>query len=271
MGLYSNWNHLAPLHQPSRVDVTAWPNTWGGVIKRAATMKGISVFNTLGMKNLLQEFQQAGWTWNPGAAGRGLMCGKAWLDYQVGTGHGGECGWIGWALHTLLITPKPYGFGIPAAQCPIREYSGEATAGNNGYGFVADHALGGHFNLGANVSTSLNPAVLTPFYYWGDHVVVEYLGRFWDPSYNKSYANITDMAAYRCALVPVVDFRIGTGDFAAQMNPRAGGGAVWYKSRRPTEAAYHAQCRYIGPYAANPLPALVPVVAQDDGCCCVIS
>ena len=263
MGLYSNWNHAAAHHQPSVVDRARWRSSCGGRIMQACHTAGHDHTTLVGMRAIVAEFQNVGWTWNPSTAGRGAGAGRTWLDRQAAGA--GECGFVGAALAELLMTPQPYGFGLARGQ-PASPATAVYNGGGGGWGFLADH-VGLHHGLTANVSDPANPLVLSPLYYWGDHVVVDYLNRFWDPSYNTDYANLADMAAYT---VVNTDWRGASGDLAFQMRPRGGGGPdVWFRSARPADLAHvHAQCRMLGPYANNPLPPLAVVAVGPPSRCC---
>ncbi len=254
MGLYTNWNYQDPHHQPAQSDVHSWPHTVGGSIMNAPN---VDATTKPGMRAILAAFQTTGWTWNPKRGGRGEGAGKALLDRdQAGQG---ECGWLGWALHILLETPAPYGFGRAGLSTP-RVYSGRDTwdgPNQEGSGFVATH-VGVHFGRPANVSDygPLSPMVgLSDLYKWGDHVVVEYAvnGRtyFWDPSYNTKYNNITDMAVYR--IQSEEHCVSATGELGMHLHLTNGN---WLRMRFPSEVNYNPHTVYLGPEGQKiPVPA----------------
>ena len=111
----------------------------------------------------------------------------------------------------LLIAPPPYGFGKNVDPHKVKTYSGRIGGNNNGVaddghnegeGFISTHPHAFH-NLQPN-TFNLNSNALDLFR-WGDHVVVKYNHRFYDPSYDAFYNNLYDMALYNVAKMTIED------------------------------------------------------------------
>jgi hypothetical protein len=125
------------------------------------------------------------WIWN-GAGGGWDRCGL--LDGARATG---ECKLFVCNLWLLARSPRPYGLGIVATQIPdTLQY-----AGVGGHGFVSTHN-GTFYGLHPNVSPAPN-ASSVPLYLWLNHKVISYQGRYWDPCYRATYAQLQDMAMYQ--------------------------------------------------------------------------
>jgi hypothetical protein len=263
MGLYAN---LTNPPNPNPVDLLTWPNSVGGRIMAAANLAGNTATTLPEMIALIGEFQNIGWTWNPGIGGRNDDRGKHLLDLGIAAaGREGECGFLAHALKVLLEAPAPYGFGIGAGLAATVTYDG------GGNGFVSPHA-GVHHNLPANTSLP-NGIALSPAYKWGDHVVVDYLGRFWDPSYNTHYANVQGMATH--TVTNMVSGFIGRGpdiEVSIQCTPVAGGATVWYRAKKAWEAGLpHLPVGgWIGPTPAQTHAPAPPAVAQNNNCCVIL-
>jgi hypothetical protein len=123
------------------------------------------------------------WTWNPGPKTPG---GGDVLD---GVGAYGQCASFVRGLHLLATAPKPYGLDL-GNQIEIVRYNGFLNAG-----FISPHA-GTHFGLQSNVLTPGVASTFAPLYYWDNHYVIKYLGRFYDPSYDEEYTSLDEMATY---------------------------------------------------------------------------
>lgn len=262
MGLYTNQNFAAPL----TADLVTWPNTVGGRIMAALAVNNAETLAE--MNAVIAEFQNIGWTWNPNIGGRSAAHGRALLDLGIAAaGRQGECGFLAHALNELLATPAPYGFGVTGAVTAT--YAGIPDAHGDDQGFISHH-VGIHHNLAANMSLPHPGGIaLTPMYKWGDHVVVLYLGRFWDPSYNLSYANLQGMAdafVHQMEVTPVgVDM-----DVSIRCRPIGGGADAWYRGKKPWEVTLpHLPVGgWIGPSPARVLAPAAPRAARQQ--CCVI-
>ncbi len=258
MGLYSNWDYANVGHLPAGADLAAWPNSVGGRIMNAVGAANVS--SLVGMSSVVAEFQNIGWVWDPSVAGRSELSGKSLLDRQI-AGRG-ECGWLATALHILLKTPAPYGFGQPGSE--FRVYSGLAGADPapaiQGDGFVAHHA-GLHHALPANIALYdplHNPVPLENLYRWGDHVVVEFAVAgntyFWDPSYNTRFNQITDMASHRITQTQIV-----MQGAHPNMNFRLNNNR-WLRLRTGAENNYNPHSVFLLSTNNNPVPLPAAVV-----------
>lgn len=260
MGLYGNWDYTNPHHQPTGNDVAAWQGTVGHAIMAAAGNQNVNTF--MGMRRLVAAFRTINWAWDPARGGRGEGSGKTLLDRTV-AGRG-ECGWLAAALHVILKTPTPYGFGRQGSV--IRTYSGldgaDPGGGQQGDGFVSHHQ-GIHHGLPANVCTyspGVNPVPLDDLYKWGDHVVVELavggMTYFWDPSYNTYYARITDMAANRVQNTELVAYH-GMPNFLYRLD-----NGRWLRHRSGNENSYNAHSVCLMSTDNNRVPAPPAVLPQ---------
>jgi hypothetical protein len=260
MGLYTNWKYNDPNHVPAIADQGAWPNSVGGRIMQAPALVGININTLPGMTALVNEFQNIGWAWDPSIAGRTAESGKTLLDRQI-AGRG-ECGFLAAALHILLKTPPPYGFG--QAGSDIRVYSGKAGADNGANDIQGDGFVAQHNGLPHGISPNVcqydpvgNPVPLQNLYKWGDHCVVEYavLGNtyFWDPSYNTRFNAITDMALHRIAATQVIVQNNVPSQHLRLNNNH------WLRNRLGTEVNYNPFCIYLMSTNNNqvPMPAIV--------------
>ncbi len=267
MGLYSSWDYSDPHHTPSATDLNAWPGTVGGVIMAACAHFNVQTEG--GMDSIVHAFQNIQWCWNPKKGGRDAGPGKILLD-RAAAGQG-ECGWLAWALHILLETPPPYGFGRAGLSTP-RVYSGGNTYDSplqESPGFVANH-VGVHHGRPANIADydPNAPMVgLSNLYKWGDHVVVEYAVNtgtfFWDPSYDTKYTLITDMAVYRVTGDETIFDK--KGDPIGQHIKLNGG--LWLRGRFPSETNYSPHAVYLGPESAK-IPS--PPDSKKNGVCLIL-
>lgn len=147
-----------------------------------------------------------GYTWN-GSAGGGI--GSPLLDGEKSTG---ECLMFARALSILAYAPKPYGLALNRDDAPFTSYTGL-----NKKGFVSAHNT--VLNLAANVNGQ-------PLYLWENHKVLAYQGRYYDPSYNKIYDDLRDMALYH--ILDTVDF--GGVDYH-QAERRGDSQGYWFKEQ----------------------------------------
>jgi hypothetical protein len=224
-----------------------------------AACQGNAAANIADMIAIVAEFQNLGWTWDPNVGGRSPENGRQLLDRQIAAIGRGECGWLAHALNELLAAPAPYGFGVVGAV--TQTYDG------NGEGFVSPHAGVVH-NLPANISQQ-NGVTLSQSYKWGDHVVVSYLGRYWDPSYNTSYANLQGMASH--LIVNMHSTLIGNGpdiDVSLECHPTGGGANVWLRSKKQWEniLPHLPVGGWIGPTVNRTVTPPRPVTQQNNNC-----
>ncbi|HBO1217802.1 TPA: hypothetical protein L4E92_005186 [Pseudomonas aeruginosa] len=157
-----------------------------------ATLKkdDISPENIESLSNDFHDFlKKEGWTWAPMVGGNNLSAGAKLLDGDLKSG---ECATPAHALAYLIKAAPPYGFGL----------EGEATVktftGSQGKGFISKHdtPLPG---LSSNIKR-MQGGVVDGFYFWENHKVVEYGGKFYDPNYRKSYIQLADMASAEITL-----------------------------------------------------------------------
>ncbi len=122
-----------------------------------------------------QYLVQSGWQWAPGIAGNSLRRGAELLD---GTANQGECGYVANALAYLINAPAPYGFGVGGAE--VFRYTGSKHKG-----FISPlaNALPG---LQPNINLPVG-GTLNGYYFWDNHKVVKFNGRYYDPCYNTVY------------------------------------------------------------------------------------
>jgi hypothetical protein len=110
-----------------------------------------------------------------------------------------ECGTFAAGFLCLATTKAPFGLGIDPGTVTYVEYQGE-KAGDAKPGLIAFHPRNGCLGLLPNVYTPVG-AVLDEnlnghcFYHWGNHKVVEYGDKVYDPTYGVQYAHKEDMAA----------------------------------------------------------------------------
>ena len=253
MGIYTT-NVYPPVNA---VDIAAWPNSVGGRIM--AAVPGNTATTLAEMTALVNEFQGLGWTWDPHIGGRGSASGRALLDRHIANIQSGECGYLAHALNELLAAPAPYGFGIVGSVTAT--YAGAANAD----GFLSVHNGNVH-NLPPNTSLQ-NGVALQNVYTWGDHVVVDYLGRFWDPSYNTDYPNLHSMATHEVTAMHSARIQ-GTADIDVHLEctPIGGGAVVWFRSKKSWEVTLpHLPVGgWIGPTAMRQVTP--PRPAQVNSC-----
>ena len=163
-----------------------------------------------------------GMTWQ-GSSGGGT--GHPFLD---GKKKRGECLMFARALKILASSPEPYGLNLKGVG--FVSYSGP-----NKMGFVSAHDVKGVVKLRPNVEGE-------NLYFWANHKVVTYAGRFYDPMYNKVYNSTKDMVAYAvmeneaeidgATYYPTEDMSIGDGQ------------GFWFKEGPPSN--------YFGPSTVMP-------------------
>lgn len=155
----------------------------------ADNLPGVKIMKTVGppagFKQLFDAFAAyihqpaSNFTWNGSAPG-----GSAYklLD---GDTNSTECATYANAFMMLCWAPKPYGLGLSKAEFSLTSYSGESKKG-----FVSNHPTVGVIRLLPNVAGQA-------LYFWANHKVIAYQGRFHDVMYKTSYANKEDMAVYQ--------------------------------------------------------------------------
>jgi len=136
------------------------------------------------------------WTWNPA---------KNPDAYSILDGDQtvGECQALARAFRTLATCGN--GFGLTFKESEVAEPTragGGWYEGRHCMGFVSRHPLAGILNLLPNVYPPGNrlpgtDSRLAELYFWANHKVVPYNGKFYDPSYNKIYDKLEDMSAYQ--------------------------------------------------------------------------
>jgi hypothetical protein len=133
-------------------------------------------------------------TWNGGV---GYSVGRV-LETLDGTRTTGECKILAAALLGLWVFPAPFGLGQSGADLRASLYTFENYDEANG--FISNHPQMGVRNLLPNIlhphGDPLDPRTYQPLYQWGDHKVVFYNGRLWDPSYKQIWGHESDMVAF---------------------------------------------------------------------------
>ncbi len=200
MGVYQKLHINA---EPSDLDIAAFDNTLGGRVMKAATQNTWTAQNN--MTEILDAFYNAlvhfHWEWRPRTpCGNSTEAAKT-LDGQI---KHAECYVPANALYQLLIAKAPYGFAVDKANVKVAPFSGHKhiIGGDpkdgptlndswkrdqqNEINFISSHPRAGVHGLAANIyDVSTNQ--IADMYAWCDHKVVSYLGKFWDPCYNKVY------------------------------------------------------------------------------------
>jgi len=277
MGLYTSWMKN-PTIAHTTTDIANWPNTVGGSIMDFCNNNHLDPDNHTEMQSIVHQFSVGAhlhWTWNPAVGCRSAERSATLLDKVAGGNYNGECGWLAWALYTLLTAPPPYGFGKAVAQDKVKTYSGIIGANNNGVadsggregeGFVSAHPNFVH-NLGPNTYNRTSGAL--DLYKWGDHVVVKYNHRFYDPSYDAFYTNLYDMALYNVVQTEVtaIDPKNQNAGVNITWRARANGAGndLWFRQLGQAERAQlPLGSMVIGPFAGKPTagPAPAPVAPQ---------
>jgi len=280
MGLYTNWTKNPTIaHTPT--DVNIWPLTVGGSIMDFCNTNNLDPDIHADMQSIVHQFSVGAnlhWTWNPAIGCRGAERSCTLLDKTAGGNYSGECGWLAWALYVLLIAPPPYGFGKNVDQHKVKTYSGMIGGNNNGVanhggnegdGFFSAHPHAFH-NLPPNTYNRGSNAL--DLYKWGDHVVVKYNHRFYDPSYDAFYNNLYDMALYNVAHMasaPVNPQNMNLG-FNITWRVRTNGSTNdhWFRQLQPGElGGYPPGSQVVGPFIYMPAAPQVqaPAAPQVPG------
>ncbi|WP_420405588.1 hypothetical protein [Nisaea sp.] len=193
------YEELVSNRVPSVNHINAWAQTptTGGAVINNYNFGQLSHANVLALSSRLHNQITNHWAWGPAGAGTTDLAGARLLDDNITAG---ECGYIAHALNVLLTQNNPYGAQQGANNFTVRTYSGQHPANRVGAknGFIAAHA---------NVPLGLHSNVWNPngnsaaYYLWMNHKVLEYNGRFYDPTYDQTqggpgwYGNLAAMAA----------------------------------------------------------------------------
>jgi len=275
MGLYTSWMQN-PTIAHTTTDVHLWPQTVGGSIMAYCNAHNLDPDNHQDMQDIVHQFNVGAnlqWTWNPGKGCRSAGRAANLLDELAGGAQNGECGWLAWALYTLLIAPPPYGFGKNVDQHKVKTYSGliggngngvADHGGNEGSGFISAHAHPFH-NLPPNTYNRGSNAL--DLYKWGDHVVVKYNQRFYDPSYDAFYNNLYDMALYNVAKMTIEDVNPKKKNLGVNITwtVRANGSlnSLLFRQLQPGElAGYPPGSIVVGPFQVPVAPQIQAPVPQ---------
>jgi|GEM_PF-3211108 len=214
-GLY---NDLINDREPSPTNIDVWSSsspTPGGAIMNGYAFGGLTRGNVTTLSNRLYGQANGHWTWEGGGAGDSPSAGAKFLDGNL---QAGECGYLANALSVLLTSDNPYGAEQDNGLFQVVTYSGKYPTRGVGSknGFISAHA-NTPLNLEPNVYTTLG--VQVPFYWWGNHKVMSYDGRYFDPTYGTSqggpgyYPDLESMAAAQI-FSPVVPGDTQFGDIA---------------------------------------------------------
>lgn len=192
------------IHQAMNANASLHAQNFGGMAHQVQTQMQATPGGRLMLQHNPQTFQalfsvfvqffQGMWTWNPGAH---TPAHGALLD---GAQTYGQCLGLSRELCLLATAPAPYGLGLSPAHVVLTTYKGQF---NNG--FVSRHPVAGAFSLRSNVEAIPANAPGAPppnsppadqLYFWCNHVVVQYQGRYYDPSYGLIYNTLAAMAEY---------------------------------------------------------------------------
>jgi hypothetical protein len=174
--------------------------------------------------------------WNPG---KGAPRSGDVLD---GTASEGECRIFAMDLMAIACAPRPYGLGLDPFSLNLVRYAG---AGNQG--FISSHPRAGVLGLLPNVSRfdssadGLGPQ--SALYSWADHKVVQYQGKFWDPSYGTTYTRIQEMAQFEVVAC------VQAAGHMFDKTSRAG--RIWYFRYATPRDHLPPHQSYIGPIPAD--------------------
>jgi hypothetical protein len=275
MGLYTSWMKNSAIAHTT-TDVNLWPQTVGGHIMHYCNTNHLDPAINQDMQDIVHQFSvgaNLNWTWTPSIGCRSAERAATLLDNLAGGNYAGECGWLGWALYTLLIAPPPYGFGKFLVKNQVKTYSGRIGGnlngvadggGQDGQGFFSHHAQAFH-NLPPNAYNRVSNAL--DLFRWGDHVVVKYNNRFWDPSYDAFYNNLYDMALYNIVtseFTPVNPQNPNAGfNCTWKVRPNGSANDRWFRSLAAHElAGFPPGSTAVGPFAYQPAAPQAPAVPQ---------
>ncbi|SMF11616.1 hypothetical protein SAMN06265365_105277 [Tistlia consotensis] len=178
---------LSQLHFDEDLEA-AWPFTLGGTVMNRSLGQAIHQNTDYVVASQVQAYLNGflranRWEWNPRGYGGS---GGAVLDFEQ---ESGSCWFPAMSLELLLYAPLPYGFEQDQSEVTTREYKGAANSG-----FVTRHDHRRAFGLGYNIVNRNTTHLWQGYYFWGSHVVTAFDDQFYDPSYNRRYAEIDDMA-----------------------------------------------------------------------------
>lgn len=177
-------------------DVNDLANTMGGRVLAAYHNANHGAAN---FANLFATFNNftGNFTWDP--SGKGAYTTTKAMDTLDGTRLSGECKVLAAALLGLWNFPAPFGLGQAQSNPPASLYLFENYDAQEG--FISHHPQLGVRGLPPNIihphgnAQDLN--MRQPLYRWGDHKVVFYGGRLWDPSYKCTWAHEDEMVAFQ--------------------------------------------------------------------------
>jgi hypothetical protein len=242
------------------VDPVEWLTTPGG--------KVIQRWNRSRESTTLAEFQNDfctvfhaadGWTWFGGS--------KCPVAYEIldGDKMEGECQALARAFRTLATCGNGMGltFSTNDVANPV------TYKGRNEKGFISNHPADGILNLPPNVflpgdRMPDHSTKLSPLYCWGNHKVVPYGNKFYDPSYWTTYDHLEDMAVYHI----VFDENPGAKDVMLKIATSTGGSMflIEFSDKRSMylRPKLAKPPLYMGPYAEEDKAkaALAQVVKQ---------
>ena len=173
-----------------RDDLAALPSTIAGQV--LASRPGANFQALFTNFNLLTN----GFTWDP--SGRGAYTVPKVLATLDGTRTSGECKILAAALLGLWVFPPPLGLGQSRSSPNASLYTFKNYDDDNG--FISHHPPLGVRNLAPNImhphGTVADLSTRQPLYQWGDHKIVFYDGKLWDPSYKAVWAREEEMVAF---------------------------------------------------------------------------
>lgn len=104
----------------------------------------------------------------------------------------GECAILANAFWALWACPKPFGLGKTGAL--LVDFNND----DEDDGFISPHPPGGIRTLGPNIVHPFGELgdARNCLYAWGNHKVISFGGRFYDPSYRTIYDDTSEMVAF---------------------------------------------------------------------------
>jgi len=134
------------------------------------------------------------WTWNPA---------KNPDAYSIldGDQKVGECQALARAFRVLATCGNGLGLTFREGEVGEPTRPGGWYEGRHAKGFISNHPLAGILNLLPNVYPPGDEfpkpdSTLAQLYFWANHKVVPYGGKFYDPSYHNIYDKLEDMSVY---------------------------------------------------------------------------
>ncbi len=150
---------------------------------------------------------------------------------------------------SLAITPPPFGLGISPDLFTYTIYNGGEKLKGASPGFISFHPRDGCLNLMPNVYTRTGGVLDETlnghtFYFWGNHKVIQYKDKFFDPTYGCQYAEAKDMAAMTIADLIILGKK---EEFDSQAFDRVSAndteGKCWVKAITPAKRPYYFGAR----------------------------